>query len=131
MGLIPAQYGADAPCLMPQPVCYAATVSDLNTCPACGSHQLFSGSIKSGEEYLFKPREVQIPALHFAEAEGIPFGPDAEFCARCGLLWVHADLTKARSFIEAYGSAEAIAILSESTAEGGPTAIMPPAPAPP
>jgi hypothetical protein len=103
---------------------------DLRKCPFCGSHQIFPGSIKSGKTHLFKPRDVRVPHVNFAEAEGIPFGPHAELCARCGLLWTHADPKQGRKFLEAYGSPKAIEILSESTAGAAPSDIRPPGPAP-
>ena len=81
-------------------------MNDRNECPFCRSPGVVRGHIKTERgHYGFMPLEVR-GGFSFTTRSlfAFAFGPEANFCGHCNMVWSKADATDAAKFIEKHGT---------------------------
>jgi hypothetical protein len=108
----PIRSGADQFANSPA-VRYNPFMPPIYKCPFCGGTQTFGGKIKAPEGFRFCPNQAKTTLWTLISSPGVNFGPSAELCAECGMLWARASAGEARDFLESYGNKSAQARLNE------------------
>ena len=103
-------------------------------CPFCESPQLLPGKVIGREGYGFQPEGAKRGfVLTVRDPYAFAFGPAAQYCAACGIVWSKADAKDAAQFLEKFGTDELQARLAASNTspperKATPAGLRPPAP---
>jgi hypothetical protein len=75
-------------------------------CPFCGGSAVLAGSVYS-KGHGFHPDGTRTGlVLTLRSVFGFAFGPAAQFCAECCMVWSKADARDAATFVEKFASGE-------------------------
>jgi hypothetical protein len=93
---------------------YNARMSSPEKCPFCGSLVVIDGNVLSGKGgHGFRPRATRgdvVFSLRIMMA--FEFGPAAQFCPECCMVWSQADPRDAAKFMAKFGADDLKALLA-------------------